>query len=93
MDQGTEEEKGLPDEGMLLVGAAIPINLESARFPCCLVWTPLIVISWLAPYIGHAGICREDGVILDFAGAHFVNVDNFAFGAPVRYVQLDVKRV
>lgn len=62
------------------------IDPKRARFPCCIVWTPLPLISWLIPFIGHIGICREDGVILDFAGPNFVSVDNFAFGAVARYV-------
>lgn len=69
------------------------IDLTRAKFPCCLVWTPLPVVSWLAPFIGHVGICREDGSILDFAGSNFVNVDNFAFGAAARYLQLDREEV
>lgn len=27
------------------------------RFPYCIVWTPLPVISWFLPFIGHVGIC------------------------------------
>ncbi|KAE8100016.1 hypothetical protein FH972_017951 [Carpinus fangiana] len=65
------------------------IDPKKAKFPCCLVWTPLPVVSWLAPFIGHVGICREDGAILDFSGSNFVNVDDFAFGAVARYLQLD----
>ncbi|KAJ6732598.1 hypothetical protein OIU79_003645 [Salix purpurea] len=64
------------------------IDPKKAKFPCCLIWTPLPVVSWLAPFIGHVGICREDGTILDFSGSNFVNVD-FAFGAAARYFQLD----
>ncbi|XP_006650739.1 protein RTE1-HOMOLOG [Oryza brachyantha] len=66
-----------------------PIDPRRARFPCCIVWTPLPLISWLLPFIGHIGICREDGVILDFAGPNFVSVDNFAFGAVARYIQVN----
>ncbi|MCO5603788.1 hypothetical protein L7F22_057940 [Adiantum nelumboides] len=73
---------------MLSMGTDSPIDPTIARFPHCIVWTPLPVISWLAPYVGHMGICREDGVILDFAGPYFINVDNFAFGATARYVHL-----
>lgn len=69
------------------------INPKAARFPCCLVWTPLPVVSWLAPFIGHVGICREDGVSLDFSGSNLVNVDEFAVGAVARYLQLDRKQV
>ncbi|MBA0612139.1 hypothetical protein Godav_012781 [Gossypium davidsonii] len=65
------------------------IDSKNSKFPCCLVWTPLPVVSWLAPFIGHVGICREDGAVLDFSVSNFVNVDGFAFGAAARYVQLD----
>lgn len=65
------------------------VDANEAKFPCCLVWTPLPIVSWLAPFIGHVGICREDGAILDFAGSNFVNVNEFAFGAPARYLQLN----
>ncbi|TKY57966.1 REVERSION-TO-ETHYLENE SENSITIVITY 1 protein [Spatholobus suberectus] len=66
-----------------------PIDPKKAKFPCCLVWNPLPVVSWLAPFIGHVGICREDGVVLDFSGSYLVNVDDFAFGPVARYLQLD----
>lgn len=69
------------------------IDPKASKFPCCLVWTPLPVVSWLAPFIGHIGICREDGVILDFSGANLVNVGEFSFGAAARYVQLDRTQV
>ncbi|MQM03218.1 hypothetical protein Taro_035990 [Colocasia esculenta] len=65
------------------------IDPKKEKFPCCIVWTPLPVVSWLAPYIGHVGICRDDGAVLDFAGSNFVNVDNFAYGAVARYLQVD----
>lgn len=65
------------------------IDPQRARFPCCIVWSPLPVISWLIPFIGHIGICREDGVILDFAGPNFVCVDNFTFGSATRYIQIN----
>ena len=27
------------------------------RYPYCIVWTPLPLISWFLPIIGHTGIC------------------------------------
>ncbi|KAL3633525.1 Protein REVERSION-TO-ETHYLENE SENSITIVITY1 [Castilleja foliolosa] len=66
-----------------------PVDHKKAKFPCCLVWTPLPVVSWLAPFIGHVGICNEDGTILDFSGSNLVSVDAFAFGSVARYLQLD----
>ncbi|XP_022885712.1 protein RTE1-HOMOLOG [Olea europaea var. sylvestris] len=68
------------------------IDPRRSRFPCCIVWTPLPVLSWFLPCIGHIGICREDGVILDFAGPNFVCVDNFSFGAPTRFVQISKEK-
>ncbi|KMS95586.1 hypothetical protein BVRB_007020 [Beta vulgaris subsp. vulgaris] len=85
-------EAGSIDETVKMLDELWPLNdidLEKSKFPCCLVWTPLPVVSWLAPFIGHVGICREDGSILDFSGSNLVNVDNFAFGAVARYYQLD----
>ena len=70
-----------------------PVEAKKCRFPCCLVWTPLPVVSWLAPFVGHVGICREDGTILDFSVSNFINVDKFAFGSPARYLQLDREQV
>jgi hypothetical protein len=69
------------------------IDSRRARFPCCIVWTPIPFITWLVPFIGHIGICREDGVILDFAGPNFISVDNFAFGAVARYIQVNSDQV
>lgn len=90
------EENTDPEHGLMIEGTASPasqIDPRRARFPCCIVWTPLPVISWLVPFIGHVGICREDGVILDFAGPNFVCVDNFAFGAVTCYLQISKEKV
>ncbi|CAH2064426.1 unnamed protein product [Thlaspi arvense] len=82
-------------EHRMMMGFAdnpMKIDPRRDRFPCCIVWTPLPFISWLVPFIGHVGICREDGVILDFAGPNFVCVDNFAFGAVSRYIQINKEK-
>ena len=71
----------------------LPVDPRRARFPCCVVWSPLPVISWLVPFVGHLGICTEDGVILDFAGSYFISVDAFTFGATSRYVRLNPEQV
>ena len=39
------------------------------RFP---VWSPLPPITWILPFIGHTGICTEDGIIYDFAGPYTI---------------------
>ncbi|TXG59738.1 hypothetical protein EZV62_014311 [Acer yangbiense] len=71
---------------------SMPMDPSRARYPCCIVWSPLPVISWLIPFVGHIGICREDGVILDFAGPNFVCVDSFAFGSPTRYILVNKEK-
>lgn len=88
-------ETATDSEHRMMIGFAdaMKIDPKRDRFPCCIVWTPLPFISWLIPFIGHVGICREDGVILDFAGPNFVCVDNFAFGAVSRYIQINNKKV
>nr|DAD48974.1 TPA_asm: hypothetical protein HUJ06_018911 [Nelumbo nucifera] len=91
---GTNIEDGI--SGRILHHELWPldeVDPKKSKFSFCIVWTPLPVVSWLAPFIGHVGICREDGTILDFAGCNFVNVDNFAYGATARYLQLDREQV
>uniref|UniRef100_A0A674MHU9 Transmembrane protein 222 n=1 Tax=Takifugu rubripes TaxID=31033 RepID=A0A674MHU9_TAKRU len=48
----------------------------ASRYPYCIVWTPIPVLSWLFPFIGHMGICTSTGIIRDFAGPYFVSVIN-----------------
>ena len=55
-----------------------------------MVWTPLPVISWILPMIGHTGICTSDGKIHDFAGPYYVSVDDMAFGEPTKYIPLEL---
>lgn len=64
------------------------VNPTSARFPFCVVWTPIPLITWLIPFIGHMGVCSSEGVIFDFAGPYFVSVDNLAFGRTARYMYM-----
>ena len=68
-----------------------PVDVANGKFPFCLVWVPLPIVAWLVPFVGHVGICREDGVILDFAGN--INIDNLAFGSTAKFVRLDREKV
>jgi len=54
------------------------------------VWTPLPLITWFLPFIGHTGIAVSDGVIHDFAGPYTITIDDLAFGETHKYVPLDV---
>lgn len=70
-----------------------PINADADRYPLCIVWTPIPVLTWFFPFIGHMGIAMSNGVIRDFAGPYFVSEDNMAFGRPTRYLMLNLARV
>lgn len=69
-----------------------PIDVKDHRFPYCIVWTPLPLISYFLPIIGHMGICTSRGVITDFAGSYHVSEDNMAFGWPTKYYQLKLEK-
>eukprot|EP00192_Tetraselmis_astigmatica_P014863 CAMPEP_0117651212 /NCGR_PEP_ID=MMETSP0804-20121206/1969_1 /TAXON_ID=1074897 /ORGANISM="Tetraselmis astigmatica, Strain CCMP880" /LENGTH=165 /DNA_ID=CAMNT_0005457169 /DNA_START=18 /DNA_END=512 /DNA_ORIENTATION=+ len=68
------------------------VNPSAARFPFCVVWSPIPIITWLVPFVGHMGVCASEGVILDFAGPYFVSRDSFAFGRATRYLYLPPER-
>lgn len=53
-------------------------------FPHCIVWTPIPVITWVLPFVGHMGVCDSNGLIYDFAGPYFVNRGALSFGSPTR---------
>lgn len=59
------------------------------RYPYSIVWTPLPVISWILPLIGHTGIANSQGVIHDFGGSYYIAEDNFTFGRPTKYLRLE----
>ncbi|XP_055856564.1 transmembrane protein 222 [Episyrphus balteatus] len=69
------------------------INFAADRYPYCIVWTPIPVLTWFFPFIGHMGIAMSNGVIRDFAGSYFVSEDNMAFGRPTRYLPLSLDNV
>lgn len=58
------------------------------RYPYCIVWTPIPLLTWIFPFLGHMGIAMSNGIIRDFAGPYFVSEDNMAFGHPTKYWQL-----
>ncbi|XP_061807628.2 transmembrane protein 222a [Nerophis lumbriciformis] len=66
---------------------------KNCRYPYCVVWTPIPILSWVLPFIGHMGICTSSGVIRDFAGSYFVSEDSMGFGRPTKYWKLDVDKV
>uniref|UniRef100_A0A3B4YE63 Transmembrane protein 222a n=1 Tax=Seriola lalandi dorsalis TaxID=1841481 RepID=A0A3B4YE63_SERLL len=54
-------------------GDFLKSDRKNSRYPYCIVWTPIPILSWVLPFIGHMGICTSSGVIRDFAGSYFVS--------------------
>lgn len=50
-----------------------PLDHDLHRYPFCLVWTPIPLLTWIFPFIGHLGIATSQGVIRDFAGEYRFN--------------------
>ncbi|VDD87999.1 unnamed protein product [Enterobius vermicularis] len=84
------------------------VNHKLHTYPFCIVWTPIPLLTWMFPYIGHMGIATSKGIIRDFAGSYYVsdNVsiefggsgfsfeeNNMGFGWPTLYWQLDPANV
>ena len=69
------------------------LDVSREHYPYAIVWSPLPVLSWFLPFIGHMGICDSRGVIYDFAGPYTIGEDDFAFGAPTRYLTLDPAKI
>ena len=65
----------------------LKIDSKRNRFPFCIVWTQLPLISFLFPFIGHTGICDSKGYIYDFAGSRVIGEEELSFGDPAKYVQ------
>ncbi|ORC93071.1 uncharacterized protein TM35_000023970 [Trypanosoma theileri] len=59
-----------------------PLN---EHYPFCIVWTPIPLLSWILPFIGHVGICDSAGRIHDFEGPYNIGIDHMLFGNPVKY--------
>jgi len=69
------------------------IDHEKCRYPNSIVWTPIPLLTWIFPFIGHMGIAMTNGVIRDFAGPYYVSEDEMAFGKPTKYWRLDLEKV
>jgi hypothetical protein len=66
-DSYDDDKKG--DQGSLIEDkpensfVVSPVEPEKNRFPLCLVWSPLPVITWFLPFIGHLGIANSNGFV------------------------------
>lgn len=60
------------EEGRIM--SALTVRPDQDHFPLCVVWMPLPVLTWILPFVGHAGIATSRGTIHDFVGSHMINV-------------------
>lgn len=75
-----------PNESLL---KGLPsINQALHRYPHCIVWTPISLITDLISCIYHSVFFISTGIIHDFTGAYYVGIDDMAFGWPCKYVPL-----
>ncbi|XP_001639960.2 transmembrane protein 222 [Nematostella vectensis] len=82
------------EQNTMELGDRLPqIDKKRHRYPYCIVWTPIPLLTWLFPFIGHMGIAMSSGVIRDFAGPYYVSEDNMAFGNPTRYLRLNPAKI
>lgn len=68
----------------------ILIDKKSDPLSCCVVWTPIPVLSWLLPFFGHIGVADSQGIIHEFVGPYYINKGRLSFGDPRRKWQIDV---
>lgn len=65
------------------------MSRRALGFATSIVWTPLPVLTWFVPIIGHTGISNSKGIIYDFSDDFNVSVDNFSFGTPTKVYYFD----
>ena len=59
-----------------------------------ILWSPLPLITWICPVIGHLGIADSNGIASDFQGPYYVgDRGRMAFGAPTRALRIAVKDI
>jgi len=83
-----EEESPLQSSG------AEVLDPKSHRFPLCVVWCPIPILTWILPFVGHAAIGASDGTLYDFQGDLSVHQDKDTtyFGKVTKYWVLDLSK-
>lgn len=57
------------------------------HYPMCIVWTPIPILTYLLPFVGHLGVATTDGMIYDFIGPFTIHTSpkRTGFGCPTKY--------
>ena len=72
--QDSSKKPSMTDDHFLSQNLIDRIDVPRVKYPHSIVWTPIPLLTWLFPFVGHMGIARTDGVIRDFAGPYYVSV-------------------
>ena len=68
-------------------------TLPKTDFSFSILWSPLPLITWIIPFIGHMGIADSRGYSHDFQGPYYVGTNRkavMAFGPTTRYLKMDI---
>ena len=57
---------------------------------CCVVWTPIPLLSWICPSLGHIGVTDSHGITYDFEGPYYIGKGKMIFGDPRRKWPINV---
>eukprot|EP01098_Paradermamoeba_levis_P014605 TRINITY_DN703_c0_g1_i1.p1 TRINITY_DN703_c0_g1~~TRINITY_DN703_c0_g1_i1.p1 ORF type:complete len:201 (-),score=33.54 TRINITY_DN703_c0_g1_i1:210-812(-) len=89
-----EDQSSLPHEHKSIL-PTLQSNPKKDFFPLCIVWTPLPVLTWLLPFIGHMGIATSEGMIHDFVGPYYIhkNKTRLGFGPVTKYYQIHLNEI
>jgi len=63
----------------------VAVDVRRQQYPYAVVWGPLGPLTCCCPVVGHMGVGDSSGRIHDFAGSHYVSVDDFMVGTVWRY--------
>ncbi|CAJ1027795.1 Protein of unknown function (DUF778), putative [Leishmania lindenbergi] len=55
------------------------------HYPFCIVWSPIPILTWFLPFVGHIAVCDSQGRIYDFQESYRIGQDRMLFGNPVKY--------
>ena len=77
-DQPIEEVEGLLRETERQ-RETVTADPTKDHYPMCIVWSPIPVLSYVTPIIGHTGIALSDGTIKDFGGSYYIHVSTSIF--------------
>lgn len=67
------------------------IDIRNRRYPYCLVMTPVRILSWIFPVVGHMGIAQSDGVVRDFYRSYRVSIDTKRYSRRLQIMPLNPK--